>query len=107
MTYVVGGVYFCKSTIRAIAVTICSSPYSIPSLSTAIKFSATWVAVKLGSLLGSVGWFICGTLATYVVSQAVNIAERMVTALLHGKGCDFTIGWQWVIVPVIERSIRR
>jgi len=107
MTYVEGGgLYFSNASVVAIVATICANPVSAAIVTNAVRTSAVFIAAKLGALLGPIGWAIGGATAAYVVTQATVIGERLFTALVHRKGVEFTIGWQWGIVPVIEGTIR-
>lgn len=106
MTYTDGGLYFNKSAVQGIVMSVCSYPSSVSVIANGIKASCVWVSVKLGAAFGAAGWAIGCALSTWVWSQAAVIAERLFSAVMRKKGVDFKVGWQWGIIPCVEGTIR-
>ncbi|MBQ7145768.1 MAG: hypothetical protein IJR95_03265 [Lachnospiraceae bacterium] len=106
MEYIDGGLYLGYYDLVAIVATIGANPGSVASIAACAKTSAAFLCAKLGSMLGPVGWAIGGAVAVWFVTQAGVFAERTFSAIAKKKGVDFTIGWEWIVIPVLEGTIR-
>lgn len=101
-----GGLYMSYDTLLGVASAICANPYSISALAASVKYSAIYIACKIGIYGTAIGAIVGVSLGTWMISQATTFAERTFTALTKHKGCEFTIGWHWRVVPVLEGTIR-
>ena len=106
MEYLDGGLYLSNSALKNILVVFGTSASSVACITSAVKCSAWFVAAKLGSLLGPIGWAVSISLAAWIGKQAYTFAERTFCAIMRGKGVDFKIGWKWGCIPYLKGTLK-
>jgi len=107
MVYLEGGFYMSNKQVKNIMVALgVGAGVNAVTLAAAIKINSVWMGTQFGALGGPIGALTGAALGLWISSQAVVIAERMVTAAVHGKGVKWGLGVSWGIIPGITGTIK-